>query len=188
MLEIQQHIITFLDKHFVDGAFMSVLVILYARLFVKTIDTTYALAIIAWFLFLFACIGVLYWFVILLTIDNEIITSTYFNRAEGPYKVAYFVMFASSFLPMFLLIKSLRRRIFVVLAISILMNFGWLMESFIIHTTSMHRDYSSQGWISGLLPNNHEVIILIKGIVVGALALILGNFISRRHALAQTKS
>ena len=182
MLEVLHGVITFLDKHIVDGVFISVGVILFARFFLKSLDTRYALSLIAWFLFSFACLGILNCFTILLTLDNELIESAYFVRAKGPYKVFYFVMLGSTFLPMLLLIKNLRKRILVVLAIAILMNIGWLFESFVIHTTSMHRDYDSEGWLHDLLPRYREGIIFLKVIFVGVIVLILGNLIARRQS------
>jgi hypothetical protein len=57
------------------------------------------------------------------------------------------------------------------------MNLGWLFESFVIHLTSIHRDY--EGDRNAFLPFDGELIIFGKGFLLGIAALFIGNIIEK---------
>jgi len=54
------------------------------------------------------------------------------------------------------------------------MNLGWLFESFVIHFTSMQRDYTTENYTS-YLPTGIETRILMSGFFIGLFSLIKTN-------------
>lgn len=111
-------------------------------------------------------------------------SDSYEERMFGPYWAAYWFMALSNMLlPMILLIKKIGQRLLWLFIISILMNAGWLFESYVIHITSLHRDHMPEGTIS-LLPYTSEWIIIGKGFTLGVVALAIEYFWFRQRVKA----
>ena len=91
------------------------------------------------------------------------------------------MLLAHSFLPLLLLFKKFRSKLYLVFFIALFMNLGWLFESFVIHLTSIHRDY--EGDRNAFLPFDRELIIFGKGLLLGIVALIIGNI--KEHLLVK---
>lgn len=58
------------------------------------------------------------------------------------------------------------------------------MESFVLHITSIHRDYlppshQTDSFIAYLLPFEREVDFMVKGLLLGIFVLLVGNLILR---------
>jgi hypothetical protein len=108
-------------------------------------------------------------FLAIIFTDSE--ASSFWSRMTGQYKFAYWFMFISnSVLPLCLIFKKCQK-LYILLLITILMNLGWLFESFVIHVTSLSRDYSGGSYF----PYNREIVIVVEGICWGVLAIIIGN-------------
>ncbi len=94
------------------------------------------------------------------------------------YKLIYITLLVlHSLLPLLLLFKKFRTKIYLVLAISVFMNLSWLFESFVIYVTSLHRDYAND--TNAFLPYNRELFIIVKGFALGIIALLFGNLIEK---------
>ena len=84
------------------------------------------------------------------------------------------MLFMNCTFPLILLNKRIGKNIYIILLVTLLMNWGWLFESFVIHITSMHRDYAQSDYPNHFI-SIREVELLIKGFFVGVFALIIGN-------------
>ena len=69
------------------------------------------------------------------------------NRFVGPYGPAYWVMlFCNCVAPQLLWFRRVRRMIWLVFILSLLINVGMWLERFIIIITSLHRDFIISSW------------------------------------------
>lgn len=172
-MEIYFKIWGLIGTHLIKGIFISVLVIVLARkFFKKKIDFNSAISIIKWVLIFYAILNLASFVVLVFSINDY----SFWKQATGPYNFAYWLMLLGSFSPLFLFFKKLGYNIYFILLAAILTNIGWLLESFVIHIISFHRDYS--GDVNGLallLPVNHELVAITEGFFLGCLVIIIGN-------------
>ncbi len=170
---IYNDLIKFFNDNIINGIFISVLVVIMVKLFLKRIiDPFYSIKIIKWTLIVYVLMAIIDVVFGIFSIENHALV----NRATGPYWWAYwFMLIAHLILPLSLFHKKLGSKIYFILTISIFMNIGWLFESFVIHLTSLHRDYNSDR--TALLPFNREIFIILRGLSFGFMAIIAGIII-----------
>lgn len=73
----------------------------------------------------------------------------FLNRAFGPFAWAYGIMVGCNVLvPQLLWFRSMRRNLWVVFLISLLINVGMWFERFVIIVTSLQRDFLPSSWAS----------------------------------------
>ena len=178
-MELFIELLSFIDDHFIDGIFVSVLLIIIVKKFIKSIKTQAALEIVSYLMVFYCLLSIIYLILIsIVKVDTELYAS-FINRATGIYKLTYILMLVlHSFLPFLLLIKKFRSKLYLVFFIALFMNLGWLFESFVIHLTTIHRDY--EGDRNAFLPFDRELIIFGKGFLLGIVALIIGNIKEHR--------
>jgi Ni/Fe-hydrogenase subunit HybB-like protein len=88
------------------------------------------------------------------------------NRIFGEYAFQFWVMFVSNALvPQLFWFKAMRRKLWVVFAVSVIINIGMWFERFNIVITSLSRDYLPANWAS-YSPSLVEI-----GLFVGTLGL-----------------
>jgi molybdopterin-containing oxidoreductase family membrane subunit len=69
------------------------------------------------------------------------------NRAGGPYApMVWLLMACNIVLPQALWFASLRRNVFALFALSLVINVGMWLERFAIVVVSLHRDYLPSSW------------------------------------------
>jgi hypothetical protein len=176
-MEIYFKSIGLIDTYLIKGIFISILIIILARTFLKkNIVFNTAVAIIKWVLVFWAILNLASFLVLLFSINSNSYSSSVWKRATGEYGFSYWIMLLGSFSPLFLLFKNLGRKAYFILLVAILTNIGWLFESFVVHVVSIHRDYSmSTNGIGVALPFNRELLVIARGIFFGVLAIIIGN-------------
>ncbi len=181
MIEALHTWVSQIGIHIIRGIFISVLFILFVRLFLKDyLETTISLQIIRWVMIIYAIGAFISYFLVYLFPPSE--SFAFLDRAQGPYAWAYWLMvFGNILLPLLLLKKKIGSAIYVILIIAVMMNIGWLFELFVIKITALHGDYSipSKG---SYFSYGHELMILFKGLTLGLLALLIGNGISKLRA------
>lgn len=70
-----------------------------------------------------------------------------FNRAAGPYAVAFWVTLVCNFgIGQLLWLRRVRTNLVVFFVISLLINLGMWLERFVIVVVSLHRDYLPSAW------------------------------------------
>lgn len=173
-------ILQVINNNLVRGIFISVLFVIIIGRYFKAINTEYAFSILRWLIILYTTASVIF-IITQLTAQG---TSS-FTRATGSYWFAYWIMLVSSCVfPFILLLKKFANKKYILLLVAIIINLGWLFESFVIHITSIHRDYlppSEYGnsFITSLLPFKWELIVIAKGLLLGIFVILAGNFIFR---------
>ncbi len=170
-------IISLFNQHLIRGIFISVLLIVIVRKFYKKIDTQNSIRIVKWLLITYSTGVVLNFLLFLIFSEDSGNYLDFWDRAKGPYFVAYWAMFIASCSSLLLFSKKLSGSIYFILFLSILMNFGWLFESYVIHITSIHRDYVPINSYRAYLPFDHELLIVFKGMILGIASLAVGNLV-----------
>jgi len=171
-------IIGFINTYFIKGIFVSVIVIILTnKLFKNNFDTKNAVSIIRWVLLSYSILILVYFLLLIfLPVNSDIYSSSFRERAMGPYKFAFWLVTLGSILPLILFFKNLGNNVYFILAITILMNLGWLFESFVIHLTSMEREYVGKvNGVKAYLPFNRELMIVLQGLLLGILTMVIGN-------------
>jgi molybdopterin-containing oxidoreductase family membrane subunit len=71
----------------------------------------------------------------------------FMNRPLGPYWWAFFIMaFCNVVAPQVLWFNGIRKHVWVIFIVAILVNIGMWFERFVIVVTSLHRDYLPSSW------------------------------------------
>ncbi len=71
----------------------------------------------------------------------------FFNRMQGPYWWAYWMMMTCNVIsPQLFWFKKLRQSLIVSFVLSVVVNVGMWYERFVIIVTSLHRDYIPSSW------------------------------------------
>jgi molybdopterin-containing oxidoreductase family membrane subunit len=69
------------------------------------------------------------------------------NRMTGPYAKYYFMLiFCNGLTPQFLWSKRVRRKVWLVFLIAVIVSIGMWLERFVIVVTSLHRDFLPSSW------------------------------------------
>ena len=132
---------------------MIILLKLIEIIFKNRFATRKVLALISWFIIVCTAISLLYFFISLFFDPQE---SAIVNRATGPYRFAFWIMFLSAtVLPFSLLNRKLASSFWYILLVVFAMKIGFFMERFVLITTGFHRDYATDsqkynffdGWI-----------------------------------------
>jgi hypothetical protein len=176
MIETFTDFLKSISDYLIKGIFISILLIIFIKLISKTkIETVLTTKIIKWVIIIYS-FGVLV-NTILMFIFPPTEKYAFLERATGPYWWAYWLMVSmNSIIPLILLNKKIGRKTYFLLIISLLMNVGWLFESFVIHMTSLHRDFVTESY-NPYLPNNRELLIIFRGLIFGIVLLIVENVI-----------
>ena len=152
------HIMKLYENIFINGLPFSILLIVLARLVFKTqkfkssIRWSNYVIIIQGFLALI--------FLIQSLIDSE--SSTLSERIPDSYGFVYALMILINIsLPLLILLKpSIGKNIWLLFAISVILNFGWIMESWLTIITSIHSDYET------IYPIK-QLVTVFKGMIIG---------------------
>lgn len=96
----------------------------------------------------------------------------FLNRAFGPFGKAYAIMVGCNVLvPQLLWFRAIRRNLWIVFAISLLINVGMWFERFVIIVTSLHRDFLPSNW------SDYQPTWIEMGMLVGTLGLFFTLFL-----------
>jgi Ni/Fe-hydrogenase subunit HybB-like protein len=69
------------------------------------------------------------------------------NRASGPYAFFYWLLLTCNIaLPQLLWLQSVRRNVYALFAMALVINLGMWLERFVIVVVSLHRDYLPSAW------------------------------------------
>ena len=97
---------------------------------------------------------------------------TFMNRALGPFFWAYFSMVTCNVLvPQFFWSQKIRRNVYVVFFLSLLVNVGMWFERFVIIGTSLTRTFLPSSWAY------YKPTIIDVGVFVGSFGLFLTMFL-----------
>ena len=178
MLEFLGEINLLLGVYLIKGIFISVLLIMLVRFLLNNIiETEISTQIIRWIIIVSALFD--FAVIILTLVFANTDTSTFERRSTGAYWWSYLTMiFFGCVAPLLLLNKRMGRNLSILFIVALMMNIGWLFEAYVIHSTSIHRDYVSEGY-NPYLPNQVEIQIILNGLIVGISSLIIGNGVKK---------
>ena len=164
MLETFSELLHVYHQYLISGIFISVLFIMLVKSLGKgRIVTGLSTQVVRWVILVYA----------FLALGDLLLNGYRLPTIQGPFIwLFHLIPLFKSVLPLCLLINRLRANLYVLLIVSVLMNFAWLFESFIIHVTSLHRDYTSVTWLY-FLPNSREQMILFRGLFLGVFSVLL---------------
>lgn len=159
-------ILALISLLFIKGLFVSILIIMLAQVVFKQINIKKALNIAGWLLIIYSILTIIQLLILSLLSESS---QALFERATGSYSWAFGLMVSGPFVTMLLFIKKFRDNIYILLLMAAWINFGWLMESLVIHITAMHRDYINNS------PTTGEFAVILRGVLIGIILLIIGN-------------
>lgn len=82
--------------------------------------------------------------------------------------------------------RKIGRKIYFLVIISLLMNIGWLFESFVVHSTSLSRDFIGEEY-NPYLPSKREFTIIFNGFLFGIILVVVENIIKKRQKIEYEK-
>lgn len=172
-----QVILNIVNSIFIRELFFIVIaLVLYRSIFKRDDIYTKSINFLRWIIVCYSVMGLLS-YLLLLVFPNE--DYALMNRATGSYWWSYLLMSTGHLLiPLLLLNKRLGRSVYFLLFLGIMMNMGRLFERFVILTTSLHRDYLSQG--RGTTENSVlDMFLIVAGNFIFSLftGLLVGAFI-----------
>jgi hypothetical protein len=171
-MEVLYLLTNLINAIFIKGLFISMLSIMIAGKVLKT-DTRNAFTIIKWLILVYAGLNTSYYF---FAYFSPTIMVSFWERATDSYSFAYDLMVVpNTLLPLLLLFKKPGRNKYVLLALSFLMNIGWIFELFVIYRTDLHRDH-----VTTHLSFNFLWYILLSGIFIGSVIYAIGGAIQRK--------
>ena len=104
--------------------------------------------------------------------DNLFEMEQFRFRALGHYSPLFWIMITcNAILPLLLFVKRLRRNLFFLFALSLLVNVGMWLERFVIVVCSLARDFDPYNW-GNYLPSPVEI-----GITLGSFGLFFAAFL-----------
>jgi Ni/Fe-hydrogenase subunit HybB-like protein len=96
----------------------------------------------------------------------------FYNRATGPYAVAFWTMVACNALaPQVLWLRRVRTNVAALFVLSMLVNIGMWLERFVIIVTSLHRSYLPSSWVM------YRPTMIEVGTLVGSFGLFFTCFL-----------
>jgi hypothetical protein len=171
-MEVLYLLTSFINDIFIKGLFISILSIMIAGKVLKT-DTRNAFAIVKWLILVYAVLNTGYYFFAIFSPDKMV---SFWERATDVYSYAYDLMIVSNtLLPLLLFLKKPGRNKYVLLALSFLMNIGWMFELFVIYRTDFHRDNGVRD-----LSFNVWWYILLSGTFIGSVIYAIGGAVQRK--------
>jgi hypothetical protein len=180
-MELYKRIIEIVDTNLIYCLIPIILTLILVELIFKNrFETKKVLNLISWTIIIYAIIT---WSITLIEIAFYPEESAFINRATGPYKIAYWIMFLSALiLPFTLLIKRLASKYWYVLLVAFCMKIGVYFERFVIITTSFHRDYQTENGNAGLMETiSYGIgVFFIQGVIITMLTLGIFEIIKRK--------
>lgn len=187
MIEVYNNFVCIVSDYLIKGIFISVLVVWLAKFF-KNVDIQHAKSILKWIMIGYGSLVIINYAIIL--IDEYILRPVEYSgfafgeSATGEFWFSLWVILIScTVLPFILISKRIGNKLIFLLLVAALINTGWLMNSFVIHVTSIHRDYIPEGWrmneTNHFLPYEYEFYYLLRGLILGLVVLSFGNWLQR---------
>jgi len=189
-MEVYKRIIEIIDANLIFCLIPIILTLIVLELIFKNrFETRKTLNLIRWTIIFYTIITWAFYLIGMATTKNSE-EYAFFNRATGPYAIAYWVMFLGALiLPFTLLIKKLASKYWYVLLVAFAMKSGMYFERFVIIVTSFHRDYLPNNGNSEFDNRTVELlglfsygigIIFLQGVIITILTLGIFEIIKRK--------
>ena len=187
-MELYHRIIEIVDANLIYCLIPIILtLILVNRFFKERFETRKSLNLFRWIIIIYSIIT---WTFYLYGMFMNPEKYAFIDRATGPYKVAYWIMFLCALIfPFTLFYKKLASKFWYVLLVAFGMKIGFYFERYVIFVTSLHRDYfpSSESSEFTSLPNFGIGLIFLQGIIIAFLSLGIFEITKRRKTVHNSR-
>lgn len=181
-MKLYERIIEIVDANFIHCLIPIILtLILVEFLFKKRFETKKVLNLICKFIILYSIITWTYSLIGMIFYPEKF---AFIQRATGPYKWSYWIMFLSALiLPFTLFIKKIASNFYYVIFVAIFMKIGFYFERFVIIVTSYHRDYGEEIRNVEFIDSfTFGVIMLfIQGIIIAVILLGIFEILKKKR-------
>ena len=142
-MNLYRRIIDLLDAHLIHCLVPIILTLIVVEIiFKRRFETKKVLNLICWLIISYSIISLSYSIIGMIFYPEKF---AFIQRATGPYKWAYWIMFLSALiLPFTLFHKKIASNFYYVIFVAIFMKIGFYFERFVIIVTSFHRDYGEE--------------------------------------------
>lgn len=183
MLDFYYSFTALLGDYLIRGIFISVIVLAITQRLFKKVDIQYAKSILKWIMIGYA--GLCFIQLIFL-VSFDTVEESFVERAMGEYWFSYWFMWtACTILPMILFFRRIGDKLIFLFLVAVFINGGWLLESFVIHVTSIHLDSIPSDYemkrLNPFLPSKNELKVLLRGLILGILVLGIGQSLIRNE-------
>lgn len=161
-------IIKVVDANLIYCLIPFILTLIFIELFFRDrLQTRKALRLVKWIIISYTAVILLHFIIEMVCCAEQF---GFWERATGPYKIAYWLMLLAAFvLPFTLLIKKLGNMPGYILFVAFFMKMGVYFERFVILTTTYHRDYAPDtDW---QFPTAAILLLGLQGIGLALLSL-----------------
>lgn len=180
-MELYKRVIELIDANLIFCMIPIILTLMLVELFFKNqFETKKTLNLIRWIIIFYTIITWAFYFIGMALNPDEY---AFIDRATGPYKIAYWMMFLSALIfPFTLLLKKLASKFWYVLFVAFAMKIGMYFERFVIIVTSYHRDYLSENKNADLLDvfSFGIGLVFLQGIIITILTLVIFEIIKQK--------
>lgn len=186
-MELYTRFLEIIDANLIHCLIPIILTLILVELFFKNrFETRKALNLFRWIIIVYSVITWTF-YLIGMTMNPE--KYSFIERATGPYKIAYWIMFSFALIfPLTLFIKRAASKFWYVLLVAFAIKTGYYFERFVIFTTSLHSDYlpnSESSELNSLHTFGIEIVFL-QGIIIALLSLGLFEFAKRKKRYTTT--
>lgn len=187
-MELYYRIIEIIDANLIHCLIPIVLTLIIINyLFKERFETRKSLSLFRWIIITYSIIT---WTFYLFGMFMNPEKYSFIDRATGPYKIAYWIMFLCAlFFPFTLFYKKLATKFWYVLLVAFGMKIGYYFERYVIFVTSLHRDYnpSTDNSEFNSLSNFGIGLIIIKGITIAILSLGMFEIVKLRKTVHKSR-
>ena len=142
-MNLYKRIIELVDANLIHCLIPIILTLIVVEiLFKRRFETKKVLNLICWLIISYSIVTLSYSLIGMIFYPEKF---AFIQRATGPYKLAYWIMFLSALiLPFTLFLKKIASNFYYVIFVSIFMKIGFYFERFVIIVTSYHKDYGEE--------------------------------------------
>lgn len=172
LMNILYEILKLYHTNLIKGAIFTFLVLyLFKLIFSEKEAANTSFKYLKYILIVYGLVCCFYYPMSYLTHDNHTGLATTIARMTGPYAVIYWFMFFGTISPLLLFIHKFKNSLFLLFIITIWVNIGWMLESILIHTTMMDREFSTNP--NPYLPFYNEWWVILRGVAVGMVLILI---------------
>jgi len=178
MIEKYTELLELVEATLIHGIFFSVALIIFVKLLSKNkIKTALSVRIIRLILVTYALATIVH--LVCMLVFNEWDSYAFLSRLTGQYRLVYiFMLLSNTIVPLVLIHNKIGRKLGLLFTIALVMNFGWIMESIIIHITNTHRCVGATSY--GQFWHTNTIISAIyRGLILGAVLTLVEQGIKK---------
>lgn len=185
-MELYDKALRIIDVNLVYCLFpLTLTIILIELIFRHRFKTKKILNLIRWFIISYTSVTLIHHLIGILTVPDKF---EFLNRATGPYKLIFWLMFISaSILPFSLFYKKMAERSLYILLLTVLMKIGVYFEIYVIIATNYHSDFIPFSKIDSSSQVTAIEIFFLQGFIIGVILIGLFELLERKKNCVQQR-